>query len=52
VISQPVGRLIQKYVKTSPDLDGVGVDAIDTKKERFYKVRAGRTVAPAAGPVA
>lgn len=52
IISQPVGRLIQKYVTTSPDLEGVEVVAIETKNERFYKVRTRRTVASATGLVA
>jgi uncharacterized protein DUF6391 len=46
VISQPVGRWIQKYITTSPDLDGVEIVSIETKNERFYRVRT-RRVAPA-----
>ena len=47
VISQPVGRWIQKNITTSPDLEGVEVVAVETKNERFYKVRT-RRVADAA----
>ncbi len=42
IISQPVGRWIQKYITTSPDLEGVEVVSIETKNERFYKVRTRR----------
>jgi hypothetical protein len=42
VISQPVGRWIQKHITTSPDLKDTEVVAIETKNERFYKVRTRR----------
>lgn len=50
VISQPVGRWIQKNITTSPDLDDVEVVAIETRNERFYKVRTRRRTAPALAP--
>jgi hypothetical protein len=52
VISQPVGRWIQKYVTTSPDLEGVEVVAVETKNERFYKVRTRRVASPPVAAVA
>lgn len=52
IISQPVGRLIQKYITTSPDLEGVEVVAIETKNQRFYKVRTRRTLAQPSAVVA
>jgi hypothetical protein len=51
IVSQPVGRWIQKYVTTSPDLEGVEVVSIETKNERFYKVRTRRNAEPWAQPV-
>jgi hypothetical protein len=45
IISQPVGRWIQKYITTSPDLEGVEIVSVETKNERFYKVRTRRTPA-------
>ena len=47
IISQPVGRWIQKHITTSPDLEGLEVVAIETKNERFYKVRTRRVTQPA-----
>ena len=48
IISQPIGRLIQKHITTSPDLEGVEVVSIETKNQKFYKVRTRRTTAPPA----
>lgn len=43
VIAQPIGRLIQKHLTTSPDLIGTEIVSIETKNERFYRVRTRRT---------
>jgi hypothetical protein len=48
VISQPVGRWIQKHITTDPDLEGVEVVSVETKNERFYRVRTRRVSSPAA----
>jgi len=48
IIAQPVGRWIQKHITTSPDLEGVEIVAVETRNERFYKVRTRRMAAPAA----
>jgi hypothetical protein len=37
--SQPVGRLVQKYYTTSPDLDGYSIVAIDEITPSLHKVR-------------
>jgi hypothetical protein len=51
VISQPVGRWIQKHITTSPDLADVEIVSVETKNERFYRVRT-RRIAPAAATAA
>ena len=39
VASQPLGRLVQKYATTSPDLAGVRITSVDRMGNRIHKVR-------------
>ena len=39
VASQPLGRLVQKYVTTSPELAGVRITSVDRLSDRLHKVR-------------
>ncbi len=39
VASQPLGRLVQKYATTSPDLAGVRITSVDRMSDRIHKVR-------------
>jgi hypothetical protein len=45
IAAQPIGRLIHKYLTTSPDLAGTEIVSIETKNGKFYKVRTGRQAA-------
>jgi hypothetical protein len=48
VAAQPIGRLIQKYLTTSPDLSETQIVSIETRNGRFYKVRTRRQAAATA----
>jgi len=48
IVAQPIGRLIQKHLTTSPNLSETEVVSIETKNGRFYKVRTRRQAVPAA----
>jgi Domain of unknown function (DUF6391) len=49
IVAQPVGRMIQRHVTTSPDLADMEVIAIEERSNgRFYKVRTRRRAALAA----
>jgi len=48
IAAQPIGRLIQKHLTTSPNLSETEVVSIETKNGRFYKVRTRRQAVPAA----
>ncbi len=37
--SQPLGRLVQKYATTSPELAGVRITSVDRLSDRIHKVR-------------
>ena len=39
VASQPLGRLVQKYATTSPELAGVRIRSVDRLSDRIHKVR-------------
>ncbi len=39
VASQPLGRLVQKYATTSPELAGVRITSVDRLSDRIHKVR-------------
>ena len=39
VASQPLGRLVQKYATTSPELAGVRTTSVDRLSDRIHKVR-------------
>ncbi len=39
IASQPLGRLVQKYATTSPDLAGVRITSVDRMSDRIHKVR-------------
>lgn len=39
IASQPVGRLVQKYATTSPELDGVRIASVDRIGPGLHKVR-------------
>ena len=39
VASQPLGRLVQKYATTSPELAGVRITSVDRMSDRIHKVR-------------
>ena len=39
VASQPLGRLVQKYATTSPELAGVRITSVDRLSDRLHKVR-------------
>ncbi len=39
IASQPLGRLVQKYVTTSPELGGVRITSVDRLSDRIHKVR-------------
>ena len=39
VASQPLGRLVQKYATTSPELAGVRITSVDRLSDRMHKVR-------------
>ena len=42
-LAQPLGRLIQRYVTTSPDLAGTEIVAVETRSSgRYHKVRTRR----------
>jgi hypothetical protein len=44
-LAQPLGRLIQRHVTTSPDLAGTEIVAVESKANgRFHKVRTRRPV--------
>jgi hypothetical protein len=46
VLAQPVGRLIQQHITTSPDLDGTEIVSIETRPGgRMHKVRTRRQAA-------
>jgi hypothetical protein len=46
VVAQPVGRLIQQHITTSPDLDGTEIVSIETQPGgRLHKVRTRRQAA-------
>jgi hypothetical protein len=45
IASQPIGRMIQRYLTTSPDLADTSIVSIETKNGRFYKVRTRRQAA-------
>jgi hypothetical protein len=46
VVAQPVGRLIQRHLTTSPDLSSTEIVSIETRNRgRFYKVRTRRLAA-------
>jgi hypothetical protein len=47
-IAQPLGRLIQRHITTSPDLEGTEIVSVDRRGTgRYFKVRTRRTAAPA-----
>ena len=39
IASQPLGRLVQKYATTSPELAGVRIASVDRLSDRIHKVR-------------
>ncbi|RLC58722.1 MAG: hypothetical protein DRI30_02205 [Chloroflexi bacterium] len=39
IASQPLGRLVQKYATTSPELTGVRITSVDRLSDRIHKVR-------------
>ena len=39
IASQPLGRLVQKYATTSPELAGVRITSVDRLSDRIHKVR-------------
>ena len=39
IASQPLGRLVQKYATTSPELSGVRITSVDRLSGRIHKVR-------------
>ncbi len=45
IVAQPVGRMIQRHITTSPDLLDTEIVSIETKNGRFYKVRTRRQAA-------
>jgi hypothetical protein len=48
-IAQPLGRLIQRHITTSPDLDDTEIVAIESRGNgRYFKVRTRRVVAASA----
>jgi hypothetical protein len=46
IAAQPLGRLVQKHVTTSPELDGVRIVSVDPMGRRFPRLHKVRT-APA-----
>jgi hypothetical protein len=52
VVSQPLGRLIQRHLTTSADLANTEVVSIETKNERLYKVRTRRMTGEASAVAA
>jgi hypothetical protein len=45
-VAQPLGRLIQRHVTTSPDLDGTEIVSIETRNNgRYHKVKTRRDAA-------
>src|SRR5690606_13420765 len=50
VISQPVGRWIQKHITTSPEVQDMELVSVETKNQRFYRVRTRRVTEPATAP--
>ena len=46
IAAQPLGRLVQKHLTTSPELDGVRIVSVDTMGKRFSRLHKVRT-APA-----
>ena len=48
VAAQPLGRLIQKHLTTSPNLSETEIVSIETKNGKFYKVRTRRQAVPTA----
>ncbi|MEX0800040.1 MAG: DUF6391 domain-containing protein [Dehalococcoidia bacterium] len=45
VAAQPLGRLVQKHVTTSPELDGVRIVAVEPMGRRFPRLHKVRTAA-------
>ncbi len=45
IASQPIGRMIQRYLTTDADLAGTEIVSIETKNGHFYKVRTRRQAA-------
>ena len=39
IAAQPLGRLVQKYATTSPELAGVRITSVDRLSDRMHKVR-------------
>jgi len=39
IASQPLGRLVQQYATTSPELAGVRITSVDQLSDRIHKVR-------------
>ena len=39
IASQPLGRLVQQYATTSPELTGVRITSVDQLSDRIHKVR-------------
>ena len=39
IASQPLGRLVQQYATTSPELTGVRITSVDRLSDRIHKVR-------------
>ena len=46
IAAQPLGRLVQKHLTTSPELDGVHIVSVDSMGKRFPRLHKVRT-APA-----
>jgi hypothetical protein len=52
-VAQPLGRLIQRHITTSPDLAGTEIVAVESRGNgRYYKVRTRRAAAAAPALVA
>ena len=46
-IAQPLGRLIQRHITTSPDLEGTEIVSVESRGNgRYFKVRTRRFAAP------